>query len=400
MADNALFKLARQPQVKQRGTILPIAEYDDGSYGMAWPEMLHAPAMAFKRAVDSGMPLSTTDPDAAEAAYRDMGEVALGTMLGGSVASMGSGAARGAVGSAGGKMTQPQGIRAYHGSPHDFDRFSLDKIGTGEGAQAYGHGLYFADSEDVARSYRDALTKPSNEIDNIALEYWYRNGKKAELAKRHLAQEFEPDGRRDKIEAAIDRFATGGYNEGRMYEVNIKGDPNQFLDWDAPLTKQPDTVQKALAPFLGNDPVKFDIRQGPNGYLVNIVNTHNGSSGLLGPFKSPREAAAAAQNYRPAEWDANTQKAGDYLRQKLTDPNTAAALREAGIPGIRYLDGASRGAGAGSSNYVVFDDQLVDILRKYQNPPTGAALPLAADGGEQQDIEPALLAYLKQIGLY
>jgi hypothetical protein len=44
-----------------------------------------------------------------------------------------------------------QGIRAYHGSPHDFDRFDLNKIGTGEGAQAYGHGLYFAENEGVAR---------------------------------------------------------------------------------------------------------------------------------------------------------------------------------------------------------------------------------------------------------
>ncbi|WP_434127511.1 hypothetical protein, partial [Enterococcus faecium] len=52
---------------------------------------------------------------------------------------------------------QPKGITAYHGSPHDFDKFSLDKIGTGEGAQAYGHGLYFADAEDVARGYRDRI---------------------------------------------------------------------------------------------------------------------------------------------------------------------------------------------------------------------------------------------------
>ena len=42
------------------------------------------------------------------------------------------------------------GIKAYHGSPHDFDRFDLSKIGTGEGAQAYGHGLYFAENEGVA----------------------------------------------------------------------------------------------------------------------------------------------------------------------------------------------------------------------------------------------------------
>ena len=35
--------------------------------------------------------------------------------------------------------------RAYHGTPHKVDRFRTDKIGTGEGAQAYGWGLYFAE---------------------------------------------------------------------------------------------------------------------------------------------------------------------------------------------------------------------------------------------------------------
>jgi hypothetical protein len=51
----------------------------------------------------------------------------------------------------------PPPIVAYHGSPHDFEKFDATKIGTGEGAQAYGHGLYFAESEGVAHSYRDTL---------------------------------------------------------------------------------------------------------------------------------------------------------------------------------------------------------------------------------------------------
>src|SRR5579872_4825910 len=42
------------------------------------------------------------------------------------------------------------GMTVYHGSPHFFDRFDLSKIGSGEGAQAYGPGLYFADSPSVA----------------------------------------------------------------------------------------------------------------------------------------------------------------------------------------------------------------------------------------------------------
>src|SRR5215471_9850062 len=51
-----------------------------------------------------------------------------------------------------------EGIRAYHGSPHQFERFDISKIGTGEGAQAYGHGLYFAENPKVAQSYRDVLS--------------------------------------------------------------------------------------------------------------------------------------------------------------------------------------------------------------------------------------------------
>ena len=57
-----------------------------------------------------------------------------------------------------GDVKAAEGIRAYHGSPHDFGEFSTSQIGTGEGAQAYGHGLYFASSEDVAKGYRKAGT--------------------------------------------------------------------------------------------------------------------------------------------------------------------------------------------------------------------------------------------------
>ena len=50
-------------------------------------------------------------------------------------------------------VTKPK-IRAYHGSPYEFDEFKSEAIGTGEGAQAYGHGLYAAEEVDVARGYR------------------------------------------------------------------------------------------------------------------------------------------------------------------------------------------------------------------------------------------------------
>ena len=50
-------------------------------------------------------------------------------------------------------MMPMAGMTTYHGSPHLFNKFRMDKIGTGEGAQAYGHGLYLAENPNVARQY-------------------------------------------------------------------------------------------------------------------------------------------------------------------------------------------------------------------------------------------------------
>ena len=46
-----------------------------------------------------------------------------------------------------------------HGSPHNFEQFQLEKIGTGEGAQAFGYGLYFTDGSKIAKGYADKLSK-------------------------------------------------------------------------------------------------------------------------------------------------------------------------------------------------------------------------------------------------
>ena len=53
---------------------------------------------------------------------------------------------------------------AYHGTPHRFDTFSTDKIGTGEGAQAHGWGLYFAGEKRVSERYRKGLARNTLEV--------------------------------------------------------------------------------------------------------------------------------------------------------------------------------------------------------------------------------------------
>ncbi len=46
-----------------------------------------------------------------------------------------------------------------HGTPYDFSKFELEKIGTGEGNQAFGYGLYFTEDSEIAKSYADKLSK-------------------------------------------------------------------------------------------------------------------------------------------------------------------------------------------------------------------------------------------------
>jgi len=276
-------------------------------------------------------------------------------------------------GMVGGGMTAPRGaigsgpIRAYHGSPHSFEKFDPAKIGTGEGAQAYGHGLYFAEREGVARSYRDHLANTIDPRDAVN-DFIARNrgwlGRnpgetpeayvKAELPFFHdanvaaLADNPEAIGHiatilSDKGEGGgISNAAMRAYkaldkmlpppSKGHMYEVDIHADPARFIDFDKPLSQQTPEVQRALAPYT---------RAVTEDWKVNPT--------LGAPTHTGQVIAGAP------------------------DPVAMSkALAEGGIPGIRYLDQGSRSAGQGSSNYVVFPTrkEIIEILRKY-----GMAIP-------------------------
>jgi len=261
---------------------------------------------------------------------------------------------------------KPTGIRAYHGSPHDFDKFDISKIGTGEGAQAYGRGLYFAESEGVAKSYRDDLAGfdwsaniPKREVNGGDIRYAVEealkqaNGNPArarqilEQERKHWAGMGE-DGYGAEAIKLFDEIAPtlAPKPKGRMYEVNIKADPDQFLDFDAPLSKQTQPVKAAL------ERAYSDVRN------------------IYGEPIWPGKVQDDAAGHQLLASVAGTQTV-DKAAQ-------AAKLRDAGIPGIKYLDQQSRAAGQGSRNYVVFDDKLIEILRKYGLLPPVAAGTAAA----------------------
>jgi len=265
-------------------------------------------------------------------------------------------------------LTQRDVVRAleqlgYHGSPYHFDRFTLSHIGSGEGAQAHGWGLYFALSRRTAEGYRKRLAGAST--------YTY-NGKSLdelhnELYRELQAQLTEPNSF-DKFAKTslltskmllLTSFTIGGkaavkvkktapkrYQDaykwlteevypklklekgGKVYTVEIPDD-DVMLNEHLPLAQQPAKVQEALKPLLDDG----------------VINT----------------SMTGGRIYRTLS---------DRL---LSDRSASIALNNIGIKGIRYK-GARDGECA-----VVWDEQSIKILNALeqgmQSGPRGMYMP-------------------------
>jgi hypothetical protein len=237
-------------------------------------------------------------------------------------------------------LPRQAGILAYHGSPYKFDRFDMNRIGSGEGAQAYGHGLYFAENPKVANSYRASNAMASGNPEGYAAGIVGMMGS-PEKGLAHLKSILPPRGQttfsgesHDMVKAAIHAIETGGYKArgaGSLYKVDIPDEAvAKMLDWDKPLSQQPE-LSKLLEGI--EDPVVRAWRT--NGAWPHItgqvIYKHLAGGMTRGSIEAGKHAEVSAK------------------------------LRSLGIPGIRYLDGGSRGQGQGTSNFVVFDDKLPQI---------------------------------------
>ena len=180
------------------------------------------------------------------------------------------------------------GATVWHGSPRKFDKFDSSKIGTGEGAQSYGNGMYAAEQKAVGQEYAKRLSS---------------------------------DG------------------AGYLYKIDLPDDAiAKMLDWDKPLSQQSPEVQRAIKEFgelVGDADWQHAMKTDDKGswFYRLMEDVHK---------NSPRGASV----------------------------DNAKFLRDSGIPGIRYLDGDSRGTGAGTSNFVVFpgEDGLLKILERNGKP--------------------------------
>ena len=244
----------------------------------------------------------------------------------------------------------------FHGSPHEFDAFSMEKIGTGEGAQRYGHGLYFAENPAVGKDYAsraaDTLVdgvhyNPDYPVHQAATMVFDLGTREAaiEKIKQDIARAPDEEFYQEVLQRLENPKELPPVKQlsSNLYKVSIKADKAKFLDWDKPLGEQSPYVQERLK--------VLDIEHGPFDQ------------------KAPLSAAYSMM----ADRLGGVRKGGDAAASK--------ALREAGIPGIKYLDQGSRpGPGGMNSagmkldtppkthNIVLFDESLAEITHKNDQP--------------------------------
>ena len=325
---------------------------------------------------------------------------------------------------------------AYHGSPHLFEKFSLSAIGTGEGAQAFGWGLYFAGRKAVAEWYRKKLSGgraiqlngesgsrdwvanevgqqvrqsvPVEQTDFASGEETYayymrvlqsdaadamlrveqeRDGGKSiqELFDQNVEDRFRVDPPYDDEAPSVRRMAEAMRNglgsvsvadRGRLFEVDIPDDA-ELLDWDAPLKDQPAAVLEKLKPLLDRFTPEDDALLAELG--VEVTGGATGQNPVL-EMTGAQFYEDLANRMGALDWEVGAN--ADQRRATVANAHRRAseALRDAGIPGHRFLDGGSRADGDGSRNYVIYDDSRIQVTRFEQEQRGSVAFPSAGVG--------------------
>lgn len=272
---------------------------------------------------------------------------------------------------------------AWHGSPHDFERFDLSKIGTGEGAQAYGHGLYFAENERVARGYQRTVSDKAfvNKVAELYDEGHSPSDAWAEI-KDHW-KEFSPGEQRlmtalekddwlgfdyphQAVSAALRDIKSFDVSEetkaavraiGNMYQVKIKADLDHFIDWDKPFDEQSEHVKRSL-------------RENQDPSISGL--THKWGHDMKALYGRLSQRLGEHVDEQGERWGA----AGPSIASKT--------LHEAGIRGIKYLDQGSRIRAFGDAAEVRIG-QIEEALQ--ESPSSGSAADNARVSKLQRELE-------------
>jgi len=289
-------------------------------------------------------------------------------------------------------------VVAYHGSPYSFFRFTTNAIGTGEGAQAFGWGLYFTDLENIARNYAKVLS--ANNSENVAKKLLGRN-------KIDINADFATDfinNVRDNIlisnskEELINTFKNYvTYNENLVRE--IEEDVENYPLEKEGLLKELSRIKNTL---LDNNKALEIVKE----ITDSEFNTAKNGKGSKNLYKVTLHKGKTPSEYTWLEWDKSLSKnlANRLLEKAKNDENLAKSsiifklenpenyvgkdiygelnlifrsgkeasmfLLDAGIDGIKYpAESISRGATSDTArgfNYVVFDENAITIEEQIQ----------------------------------
>lgn len=249
-------------------------------------------------------------------------------------------------------------VVAYHGSPYSFDRFTTNAMGTGEGNQSFGWGLYFTDLESIARNYANMnvlVGKPLNKgIPTFADDAIKEEGSKekevilSNLNKKKNDRYHNPIA----VQKAIDYIINLTQTELNMlvskekpiknlYKVSLhKGKtPSEYnwLEWDKPLTKEQKNVIREKA-------LKSEKLKNSKGFIE---------------YELTEQSVFTGNDVYAS-----------LMRKLGSDKEASMFLLEAGIDGVKYpAESISRGATSDTArgfNYVVFDENVITIEEQIQ----------------------------------
>ncbi len=249
-------------------------------------------------------------------------------------------------------------VEAWHGSRHDLKAFSNDAIGTGEGAQVYGHGHYLGEAEGTGKYYMNAGARGdtvggkrynANDPEHVAaatLWRWQGDAEKAvstDLIPQAERLTGDPmrEGERQKIMQAIKIIESGNVQKfeppakGNLYRAKINVEEHELLDLDKLLDEQPSQVIDAID-RIPNIEKYGDMRTGHD-LIDQLANFDISADGRRVKLPTNRERA--------------TRK-----------------LQEVGLKGSQYFDQISRAEKAGSRNYVIFDGKDIEVTEKNGQP--------------------------------
>ena len=208
-----------------------------------------------------------------------------------------------------------EGMVTFHGTDRTFPptarnplgEFDLGKIGTGEGVQAYGHGIYLAQAPGTARTYMPDVEQMQVHLDYMKKAVATGDGGYGPVSAQDIAYF------KKQIPAVEQKI-----KDASLYHVDLPDEQiAKMLNWNELLSLQPD-VRNAIEKAGWGDHIK---------------------PGMTG---------------------------GDFIESVGSDAQylLSADLAKAGVPGIRYLDAGSRSAGKGTSNFVIFDPKIATLIKR------------------------------------